>query len=317
MMQIALVGVGAGFAASLLFISPLGGTLLALPLFILSALPIALAGLAWSSLSAAIAAAGAAATIAVAISLPSGIIYLVLFGAPMAWACRLVSLSRTDESTGVTEWYPIGRILLHGAAATAIGLIIVGFIIGYDPAAFTAEITAALLDWLAQAPSADGSPPPTAADLEPFVRFNVVAMPFTTAALLVIILVFNLWLAARIAEASGRIARPRDRLWTAMLPNEALAILAVAVVVAFLPGAVGYAAGAVAGAFGGALALIGLAVLHATTVGNSVRLLILVAVYVLLVFFGGLPLILLAVLGVAETFLHLRARRLRGPPPLS
>ncbi len=315
MMQIALVGVGAGFAAALLFISPLGGTLLALPLFILSALPVAIAGVAWSSLASAIAAAGAAATIAIAISVPSGVIYLALFGAPMAWACRLATLSRTDEQTGVTEWYPIGRILLHGAAATAVGLVIVGFIIGYDPGAFTAEITAALVDWLAQSPSADGSPPPTAADLEPFVRFNVVAMPFTTAALLVIILVFNLWLAARIAEASGRLARPRDRLWTAMLPNEALAVLAVAVLVAFVPGAVGYAASAVAGAFGGALALIGLAVLHGVTVGNSVRILILVAVYVLLVFFGGLPLVLLAVLGIVETFLHLRARRYRGAPP--
>jgi hypothetical protein len=100
-----------------------------------------------------------------------------------------------------------------------------------------------------------------------------------------------------------------------MLPNEALAILAVAVVVAFVPGAIGYAAGAVAGAFGGAFALIGLAVLHATTVGNSVRVLILVAVYVLLVFFGGLPLVLLAALGIAEAFLHLRARQFRGVPP--
>lgn len=317
MMQIALVGVGAGFAASLLFISPLGGTLLALPLFVLSALPVAIAGLAWSSLSAAIAAAGAAGTIAVAISVPSGIIYLALFGAPMAWACRLASLSRTNESTGATEWYPSGRILLHGAAMTAIGLIIVGFIIGYDPETFTAEITAALVDWLAQAPSPDGSPAPTAAELQPFVRFNVVAMPFTTAALLVIILVFNLWLAARIAEASGRLARPRDRLWTAVLPNEALVAFAVAAIVSFVPGAVGYSAGVVAGAFGGALALIGLAVLHATTMGNTVRLLILVAVYVVLVFFGGLPLVLLAVLGIAESVLHLRARRLGSAPPLT
>lgn len=315
MMQIALVGVGAGFAASLLFISPLGGTMLALPLFILSALPVAIAGLAWSGLAAAIAAAGAAATIAVAISAPSGVIYLALFGAPAAWACRLAGLSRTDEATGDTEWYPVGRILLHAAAATAIGLIVVGFIIGYDPEVFTAEITAALVDWLSQAPSPDGSPAPTAAELGPFVRFNVVAMPFTTAALLVIILVFNLWLAARIAESSGRLARPRDRLWTAVLPNEALVIFAVAAVAAFIPGVAGYAAGAVAGAFGGALALIGLAVLHATTMGNTVRLLILVAVYVVLVFFGGLPLILLAILGIVEAFLHLRARRLGGAPP--
>ena len=316
MIQIALVGAGAGLAASLLFVSPLGGTMLALPLFILSALPVAIAGLAWSGLTAAIAAATATATIAIALSVPSGLIYLALFGAPAAWVSRLALLSRTNEADGATEWYPIGRILLHGAGATGVGLIVVGFIIGYDPEAFSTEITAALVDWLAQAPSPDGSPPPTAAEIGPFVRFNVMAMPFTTSALLGIVLVFNLWLAARIAEASGRLARPRDRLWTAVLPNEALAIFAVAVVAAFVPGAIGYSAGAIAGAFGGALALIGLAVLHATTMGNTVRLLILVAVYVVLVFFGGLPLILLTLLGIAEAFLHLRARRLGGAPPI-
>jgi hypothetical protein len=244
---------------------------------------------------------------------PAGAIQLALFGAPMAWCCRLALLSRTDEGTGTSEWFPMGRILLHGAAATALGLIVVGFIIGYDPAAMTAEITAALGQWMAQSP--DGSPPPTPAELEPFVRFNVVAMPFTTGSLLVIIFVLNLWLGARIAEASGRLLRPRERLWTAVLPTEAVPIFIVAVVAALVPSAVGYASGAVAGAFGGALALIGLAVIHATTFENSVRLLILTAVYVVLVFFGGLPIILLTFLGIAEAFFQIRARRFRGAPP--
>jgi hypothetical protein len=313
MLQIALIGIGAGLASALLFVSPFGGTLLAIPLFILSALPIAIAGIAWGSLTAAVAATTAAVTIGAAIAAPAGAIQLALFGAPMAWCCRLAWLSRTDEETGAVEWFPMGKILLHGAAATAIGLIVVGIIIGYDPEAMTTEITAALSVWLAQAP--DGGVPPTAAELEPFVRFNVVAMPFTTGALLVIIFVLNLWLAARIAEASGRLRRPRERLWTAVLPTEAVPIFLVAAVAALVPSAVGYAAGAVAGAFGGALALIGLAVLHATTLENTVRVLILTAVYVVLVFFGGLPIILLTFLGIAEVFFQIRARRFRGAPP--
>lgn len=313
MLQIALIGIGAGLASALLFVSPFGGTLLAIPLFILSALPIAIAGIAWGSLTAAVAATAAAVTIGAAIAAPAGAIQLALFGAPMAWCCRLAWLSRTDEETGAVEWFPMGKILLHGAAATAIGLIVVGIIIGYDPEAMTTEITAALSVWLAQAP--DGGVPPTAAELEPFVRFNVVAMPFTTGALLVIIFVLNLWLAARIAEASGRLRRPRERLWTAVLPTEAVPIFLVAAVAALVPSAVGYAAGAVAGAFGGALALIGLAVLHATTLENTVRVLILTAVYVVLVFFGGLPIILLTFLGIAEVFFQIRARRFRGAPP--
>lgn len=313
MFQIALVGIGAGLASALLFVSPFGGTMLALPLFVLSALPVAIAGLAWGSISAAIAALAAAATIGLAVALPAGAIHLALFGAPMAWGCRLAGLSRMDEQTRTVEWFPIGRILLHGAAATAAGLIIVGFIIGYDPAALTGEITAALAEWVAQSPS--GGPAPSPDELEPFVHFNVVAMPFTTGSLLVIFFVLNLWLGARIADASGRLARPRERIWTAVLPGEAVAVFVVAAALAFVPGALGYAAGAVAGAFGGALALIGLAVIHATTFQNTVRMLILVAVYVVLVFFGGLPIILLTLLGIAEAFFHIRARRFRGAPP--
>lgn len=273
----------------------------------------AIAGLAWGSLAAAIAAAAAAVTIGLSIALPAGAIHLALFGAPMAWCCRLAWLSRTDEATGNAEWFPIGRILLHGAGATALGLIIVGVIIGYDPQAMTTEITAALAEWLARSP--DGGPPPTPAELEPFVRFNVVAMPFTTGSLLVIIFVLNLWLGARIAEASGRLARPRERLWTAVLPTEAVPIFVVAAIAALVPSAVGYASGAVAGAFGGALALIGLAVIHATTLENVMRVLILTSVYVVLVFFGGLPIILLTLLGIAEVFFQFRAWRFRGAPP--
>jgi hypothetical protein len=141
-------------------------------------------------------------------------------------------------------------------------------------------------------------------------------MPFTTAALLVIILVVTLWLGARIAEASGRLSRPRERLWTTVLPGEAAIVFVAGLAVSFAPGVVGQVAGAVTGAFGGALALIGLAVIHATTVTSSIRILILVAVYVLLFFFGGFPIVLLALLGIAEAFLHLRARRLGGAPPI-
>ena len=45
--RIILVGIGAGLAAALLFLSPIGGTLLAFPLFVLSGFPIAIAGFGW------------------------------------------------------------------------------------------------------------------------------------------------------------------------------------------------------------------------------------------------------------------------------
>jgi len=307
MVQTVLVGLVSGVAGALLYLSPLGGTLLAFPLFILCGLPIAIAGLGWGMLSASIATATAGVLAVIAVSGAGAVVYLALFGGPILWMCRLTLLSRQAEQD--VEWYPIGRILFQGAIAAAIGVIVVGFIIGYDPATLTEEIATALVAWFAQAP--DVSAPPTLNEVEPFVRFNVLAMPFTLSAIVVVVLVFNMWLGARIAEASGRMRRPRERLWTASLPREAAIVFGAAVLASLLPGAIGHAAGAFAGAFGGALALIGLAVLHATTVGNDLRTLILVAVYVLIILFG-IPILLLAVLGLAETFLHFRARRLRG-----
>jgi len=307
MVQTVLVGLVSGVAGALLYLSPLGGTVLAFPLFILCGLPIAIAGLGWGMLSASIATAVAGVIAIIAASGAGAVVYLALFGGPILWMSRLTLLSRRGEQE--VEWYPIGSILFQGAIAAAVGVIVVGFVIGYDPATLTEEIATELVTWFAQAP--DVSAPPTLQDVEPFVRFNVLAMPFTVSAIVVVVLVFNMWLGARIAEASGRMQRPRDRLWTASLPREAAIVFGAAVLASLLPGAIGHAGGAFAGAFGGSLALVGLAVLHATTMGNDLRTLILVAVYVLIILFG-IPILLLAVLGLAEAFLHFRARRLRG-----
>jgi hypothetical protein len=48
MIQIAIIGIGAGAAAALLFASVTSGSLLSIPLFYLAPLPIMIAGLGWS-----------------------------------------------------------------------------------------------------------------------------------------------------------------------------------------------------------------------------------------------------------------------------
>ena len=318
MIQVALVGIGAALAAALLFLSPIGGTALAFPLFALCGLPVAIAGLAWGSLSGAIAAVTAAAVIFAFLSYPAAVVHFCLFGAPLAWVAHLAGLSRPVDGSpaGTVEWYPLGRLLGQVALAASIGLVLVGVLIGFDPDALTREMTEALVEWMASAPGA--APPPTAAELEPFARFNVAALPYSVSALLVVILVFNLWLASRIAGTSGRLARPRERLWTAVLPNEVIVVFFVALLAALAaPGAISYSAGVATGAAGAAIALAGLAVLHALTLGTSIRTLILVTTYVILILFG-FPIVLLFLLGLAESAFQLRARRFRGaPPPLT
>src|SRR5260221_13976669 len=63
MMQIILVGLGAGAAAALLFASVVSGSIAAIFLFYLAPLPILIAALGWSHVAGLIAAAAATAAL--------------------------------------------------------------------------------------------------------------------------------------------------------------------------------------------------------------------------------------------------------------
>ncbi len=312
MTQSIFVGIGAGLAAALLFLAPASGTVLAFPLFALTGLPIAIAGLGWGAIGGVIAAAVGAFGVLSLTHWAGAALFAFIFGAPLAVLARLANLSRPLGSDGEREWYPLGRLLLAAVVAVTGGLWIIGAVIGFDPQALVGEMTAALTQWIAGANPA--GTPPTAADIEPFARLNVALLPFISAIIALVIVVADLWLAALVTRTSGRLQRPRDRVWTVALPNHLAGMLAIAVALAFLPGAIGHAAAVATGALAAAMALVGLAVLHALTAGMAGRAAILAVTYVL-VFLSGFPIVLFAALGVGEGFLHLRERRFGGEGP--
>jgi hypothetical protein len=309
MTQSIFVGIGAGLAAALLFLAPASGTVLAFPLFALSGLPIAIAGLGWGVFGGVVAAAVGTLGVLALTHWAGAALFALIFGAPLAFLARLANLSRPLGSDGGREWYPLGRLLLAAAVAVTGGLWIIGGIVGFDPQALVHEMTTALSQWIAGANPA--GEPPTAAEIEPFARLNVALLPFISAVIALVVIVTDLWLAALVTRTSGRLQRPRDPLWMVALPNQAAGVLAVTVALAFFPGTIGHAAAVAAGAVAAAMALVGLAVLHALTAGMAGRAAILVITYVL-VFLSGFPIVLFAALGVGEGFLHLRERRFGG-----
>lgn len=315
-MQTFFVGIGAGVAAALLFLAPMSGSAIAVPLFVLTGLPIAIAGLGWGVLGSAVAVLAGTALVGLLLAAPTAaLVFLALFGAPLVWLTRLAGLSRATDASNPqspVEWFPLSRLLLHATLAVAIGLTVAGIVLGYDPEGIAHEATAALAEFLSTVPSAN--PPPTPEALQPFIEVYVAVLPFTTALFMVAVIVLDLWLGAQVARFSGRLARPAERLWTVTLPNEVLIGFAVALVLAFLPGAFGDVAAVFAGAFGCGLVLVGLAVFHALTLGMGGRPIVLAIAYVL-IFLSGVPLLLFALLGAGESFLHLRARRFGGAPP--
>src|SRR5512138_2186954 len=122
MMQIVLIGLGAGVAAALLFVSVVSGSPAAVVLFYLAPLPILIAALGWSHWAGLIAAASATAAVAVLSGVFFVAVPVIAFGA--WWLGYLALLARpvANGGAGALEWYPVGRLVLWSAV---IGTLVV------------------------------------------------------------------------------------------------------------------------------------------------------------------------------------------------
>jgi len=147
----------------------------------------------------------------------------------------------------------------------------------------------------------------------------VMFVPAAAAASFTLFAVVNLWLAGRIVKISGRLQRPWPRLSDMRFPSFAPAVLGAAVAGSFLPDLIGLALSALAASLMIAHVLLGLAVIHALTVGLSGRGFVLGFVYAAIVVFSGpirWPLLFIGLLGITDALFDLRAliARRRRPP---
>ena len=158
---------------------------------------------------------------------------------------------------------------------------------------------------------------PKGAESGRLIDFLVVALPPTAAVVTTITNLLNLWLASRIARISGRLRRPASDLATMQFPAYAPALIAVAVAASFVPGLIGSFGTVFTASLLMAYAILGLAVMHAITRGMASRPFALGGLYAVVLFFGW-PVLLLSMLGLADTAFNIRGRvagRRGSPPP--
>jgi hypothetical protein len=314
MMQIVLIGLGAGTASALLFASVASGATASTLLLLLAPLPILIVALGWSHWAGLIAAATGAACLAVV-----GVEFLAAFlfgvGLPAWWLGYLTMLSRPAPSPGEREWYPIGRLVVWAAGiyALMVGALLLSF--GTNLASLQSALHTVLDTRLDDVVGEQLDPDDAARLVDMLVMF----VPAAAAASLTLSTVFDVWLAGRIVKISGRLQRPWPRLSDMRFPSFAPAILGAAVAGSFLPDLLGIAVSALAASMMVAHVLLGLAVIHATTVGLSGRGFILGSVYGAIVVFSWpirWPLLLIALIGVSDALFDLRGQiaRRRNPP---
>ena len=200
------------------------------------------------------------------------------------------------------------------AAIIGAGIVIAGMLtLGSDLDNFRASLRSGLERML----NIQAREPASPADTAPQSRLLdilVAVLPPAAAVLATITNVVNLWLAERIVKVSGRLRRPPSDLSAMRFPVYAPAVTAVVVAASFLSGIVGISAGVLAASLLMAYAILGFAVLHMITRGMGSRPFTLGSTYVAVLIFGW-PVLVMSLLGLADSAFDLRGRatRRRGP----
>jgi hypothetical protein len=315
MMQLGLVGLGAGAAAALLFASVTSGSWLSIILFYLAPLPIMIAGLGWSHWAAMVAALSGALAVGAVFGSVLFFAFLAGAGVPAWWLSYLALLARPVAAGGngsapTLEWYPPGRLVAWAGVLAALVVVVAIPNFGTDSESFRAALHSALMRMFQVDANAPG-----AGNTDKLVGFLVTAIPPAAAVLATITNVINLWLAARVVNFSGLLKRPWPDLATMTFPRSMVAALAVAMAVSFAGGLIGVVGGVLSASLMMTYGVLGFAVLHSVTRGINSRSFLLGGVYASVAVFGW-PILALCLIGIGETAFDLRARvaRRRGAP---
>jgi len=317
MMQILLIGLGAGAASALLFASVASGSVFSILLFYLAPLPIMIAALGWSHWSGLFAAIVAATGLSFVFGPFFIIAFLIGVGLPAWWLGYLALLARpASDNPETMEWYPAGRLVVWAAIVSALTVIAAIPSFGLDEETFRSGLRASFERVLKMQSPADM--PADIRNIDPGKVVDLLAtiIPLAAAVIATLTSTVNLWLAGRIVKVSGNLRRPWPDIPDMRFPAFAPALLAASIAVSFLPSLLGTVGSIIAASLLMAYAILGFAVLHALTRDAAARGFILAGSYVAVVLLFW-PILLMTLAGLADTAFDIRGRLARkGTTPM-
>jgi hypothetical protein len=317
MAQLLLIGIGAGAAAALLFASLISGSLLSIFLFYLSPLPILIAAIGWSHWAALFAALFAAVGLAFVFGFFFFLAFLIGVGLPAWWLGYLSLLARPNSAGDALEWYPPGNLVVWAALVGALVVMAALPSFGTDEATLRATLRSGVERVMRMQMRTPANAPlqlPGRADINRVVDILLLIIPPVAAMFATITNTLNLWLAGRVVRLSGRLRRPWPDLSGMTFPRYAPLLVGAAIVGSFLSGVIGIGASVLGASLLMAYALLGFAVLHSITRGLASRSFVLAGVYAAVAVFYW-PILIMTLLGLAETALDIRGRVARRRPP--
>ncbi len=317
-----VIGLGLGIISAVVFASATTGPMMMrYVLFLLTSLPIFLAGLGWGWRTAAIGGISSVGLVAFAGGPMIGLVFGASQVLPAIVLCYLALLNREYQpdpsQPPTTEWYPPGRLVLWSAVmAGGLTLAVLALASGSMDAVQASirdYITSTLKDGLA---TAEGRAPLDETQISQLTDMLVALLPAASAVSWMTAMIFNLWLAGRITLASGQLERPWPDIAALDYPPGTALMLIAAILASGASGIAGGAGTGFLGAFFLAYLLAGLAVIHFVTRGHTWRPFALWGLYAALFVVNVWIAVLIALVGLADRPLRLRARaQAAGTPP--
>ena len=293
-----IISICAGLASALCVMASYGVGAGASPLMLIAAFPIYVATLSQGTSvgvgSSILAIMVAATAINPQVAIGLGIAFTI----PASIIGHQANLAQ--ETDGVMEWYPLPQLFFNLCVILSIGLIVLGFISGYNPE----ELSPLLADAMAQALEANPPAQPLTEEQTKELTLTVFTMlPFFFAGIWLVVHIINLHLAAMVCRVSGMLPRPKDDIAVeAGLPKLAIAIMLVTLLLSFaVSGIVKFFLLVTAGVFFMAFSLLGLANLHKRARGNPAGFALVIASYGA-IFFLFPVLYLFSISGILRTF---------------
>jgi hypothetical protein len=318
MIALLAIAIAAGAASALMFASIISGAAVSLLLVYLAPLPLMVVAIGWGSLAAAVSGIAATAALAVLLGWSHCVGFALAVALPSWWLGHLALLGRPvaaaapGDKAAHLEWYPVGRILVWITVAAIVmtaAIILLSF--GTDIQSITETAQQGVRETMRQAES-----DVTAEQIGLLAKLFVLVAPVMLPVSVMLMLTLNLWLAAKVALTSGRLHRPWPNLQSIALPPITLAILSAAIAFCFVGGILALLAKTVATALLFAFAITGFAVLHVLTLSLNNRAFWLASAYAV-TFLFSVPIVVVALLGIADAVFGLRQRYLHTrPPPL-
>ena len=316
-----LIGICAGLLSAVLFLSAAMGPLFAKVFFyLITPLPIFVAGLSFGWASAAIAGIAGVAGLSLFIAPKFGLAFAASQVIPPILLCYLAQLNRVSapdpgKTQPAVEWYPVGRIVLWTAAIGA-GLAILSLLLmGQDFETLQTTLKEAVQKLVEQQlPKGNEATKLTPQDVEKITQVLISLMPAFLAVSIMATLLLNLWLAARVSASFGRLMRPWPDIAALTYPAGTPLLLAASFIGAsLLTNYAGVVASAISGSLYFAFVLLGLAIIHYVTRTQAWRPILLWFVYASLIIANTFVSPLIAIIGLAEPFSPLKRDFMRPP----